>query len=88
MKTRFSSVRKNALGRDFVPEVLQSGFGVRFLFWSGEFEENCQQILSQILSNVASDFLLTGEIKRFRKQTTFFVSGDPFSAKTPFEMKP
>ena len=24
------------------PDVMQSGFGVNFLFWSGEFEENCR----------------------------------------------
>ena len=26
------------------PEVLQSGFGVKFLFWPSEFYENCQRI--------------------------------------------
>ena len=32
------------------PEVLQSGFGVNsFLFWSGEFSENCLQISQRIL---------------------------------------
>ena len=31
------------------PEVLQSGFGVFFLFWPGEFWENCRQISQRIL---------------------------------------
>ena len=34
----------NGVGIDVEPEVLQSGFGVIFLFWPGEFLENCRQI--------------------------------------------
>ena len=37
---------------------MQSGFGVKFLFWSGEFEENCRRISQRILmANFDSDFL-------------------------------
>ena len=32
------------------PEVLQSGFGVNLLSWSGEFEENSSQIYQRISS--------------------------------------
>ena len=31
------------------PEVLQSGFGLNSLFWSGEFWENCRRISQRIL---------------------------------------
>ena len=31
------------------PEVLQSGFGVKFLFWPGEFWENCRRISQRVL---------------------------------------
>ena len=31
------------------PKVLQSGFGVHFLFWPGEFWENCRRISDQIM---------------------------------------
>ena len=33
----------------FGPDVMQSGFGVNFLFWSGEFWENCRRISQRIL---------------------------------------
>ena len=33
----------------FGPDVMQSGFGVNFLFWSGEFQENCRRISQRIL---------------------------------------
>ena len=36
--------------RNIDPEVLQSGFGVKFLIWSGEFQENCRRILMAIFS--------------------------------------
>ena len=36
---------------------MQSGFGVNFLFWSGEFEENCRRISQRILmANLDSEF--------------------------------
>ena len=36
---------------------MQSGFGVNFLFWSGEFEENCRRISLRILmANFDSEF--------------------------------
>ena len=36
---------------------MQSGFGVKFLFWSGEFEENRRRISQRILmANFDSDF--------------------------------
>ena len=36
---------------------MQSGFGVNFLFWSGEFEENCRRISQRILmANFDSEF--------------------------------
>ena len=44
---------REVFGRFFVPEILQSGFGVNFLFWSGEFWENCRRIL---IANFDSEF--------------------------------
>ena len=39
------------------PDVMQSGFGVNFLFWSGEFEENCRRISQRILmANFDSEY--------------------------------
>ena len=36
---------------------MQSGIGVNFLFWSGEFEENCRRISQRILmANLDSEF--------------------------------
>ena len=36
---------------------MQSGFGVKFLFWSGEFYENCRRISQRILmANFDSEF--------------------------------
>ena len=42
---------------NFGPDVMQSGFGVNFLFWSGEFQENCRRISQRILmTNFDSEF--------------------------------
>ena len=39
------------------PDVVQSGFGVNFLFWSGEFLGNCRRISQRILkANFDSEF--------------------------------
>ena len=39
------------------PDVMQSGFGVNFLFWSGELWENCRRISQRILmANFDSEF--------------------------------
>ena len=36
---------------------MQSGYGVNFLFWRGEFEENCRRISQRILlANFDSEF--------------------------------
>ena len=35
--------------KGFGPDVLQSGFGVNFLFWPGEFGENYRRISQRIL---------------------------------------
>ena len=43
--------------KSFGSDVMQSLFGVKFLFWSGEFEENCRRISQRILmANFGSEF--------------------------------
>ena len=34
--------------KNIEPEVLKSGFGVNFLFWPGEFQENCRRLSQRI----------------------------------------
>ena len=38
------------------PEVLQSGFGVNFFFWSPEFSEICPKFLSELVSEFSPQF--------------------------------
>ena len=38
------------------PEILQSRFGVNFLFWSGEFSENCPQISQRVRQRISPFF--------------------------------
>ena len=48
---------RNFLAHVSGPDVMQSGFGVKFLFWSGEFEVNCRRISQRILmANFDSEF--------------------------------
>ena len=43
--------------KDVDPNVLQSGFGVIFLFWPGEFNENCRGISQRIsMANFDCEF--------------------------------
>ena len=49
--------RESFVAEFVVPGVVQSGFRVNFLFWSGKFSENCRRISQRILmANFDSEF--------------------------------
>ena len=48
-RARFQDSGAGCAPRIFGPDVMQSGFGVNFLFWSGELQENCRRISQRIL---------------------------------------
>ena len=72
--------RTKKLGSD----VMQSGFGVNFLFWSGELQENCQRISQRIsMANFDSEFFglvfsrVAGHPKNSRPKFTSRIVGIP-----------
>ena len=69
---------------DIDPDVLQSGFELKFLFWSGENLENCRRISQRILPANLSALFLKGfrpSHKNAPPKFTPKIVGTPFQSR-------